>query len=322
MPVDLSLLSNLTSVSVLAFVLGGIGFSLRADLRIPEQAYQVISMTLLFGIGLKGGLALHKSNPADLIQPGILTFALGCVIPLLAFGALGLIRRLNTIDRGAIAAHYGSTSLVTFTSLLVFLDASNINYEKYVNALLVIMEIPGILIGILLAGGIRSALGNRELLREVLLGKTVLLMLGGLIIGLVSGTLGVEKVAPLFVDLQPGILTLFLLNLGYLAMSRIGDLRTVGTGMTVFAIGFPLVAGFIGALAGTLFGMSVGGSAALAVLCASASYIAAPAAVNLALPQASQSLTIVSSLGITFPFNLTLGIPIYIAMAQALASIF
>jgi len=319
--VDLSLLSNLTSVSVLAFVLGGIGFALRADLRIPEQAYQVISMTLLFGIGLKGGLALHKSNPADLIAPGLMTLGLGCLIPMLAFAALRLIKRLNNVDRGAIAAHYGSTSLVTFTSALVFLDASNISYESYVNALLVIMEIPGILIGILLASGIRNALGNRELLREVLLGKTVLLMLGGLIIGLVSGTLGVEKVAPLFVDLQPGILTLFLLNLGYLAMSRIGDLRTVGAGVAIFAVTFPLVAGFIGALAGTAFGMSVGGSAALAVLCASASYIAAPAAVGLALPQASTSLSLVSSLGITFPLNLTLGIPIYIAMSEALVGL-
>ena len=318
---DLSLLSNLTSVSVLAFVLGGIGFALRADLRIPEQAYQVISMTLLFGIGLKGGLALHKSNPADLIAPGLMTLGLGSLIPMLAFAALRLIKRLNNVDRGAIAAHYGSTSLVTFTSALVFLDASNISYESYVNALLVIMEIPGILIGILLASGIRNALGNRELLREVILGKTVLLMLGGLIIGLVSGTLGVEKVAPLFVDLQPGILTLFLLNLGYLAMSRIGDLRTVGAGVAIFAVTFPLVAGFIGALAGTAFGMSVGGSAALAVLCASASYIAAPAAVGLALPQASTSLSLVSSLGITFPLNLTLGIPIYIAMSEALVGL-
>lgn len=321
MPIDSTLLSNLTSVSVLAFVLGGIGFKLKADLRIPEQAYQVISMTLLLGIGLKGGLSLSKSEISSLLKPSFLTLALGCLIPLLAYLILKLLPSLSNVDRGAIAAHYGSTSLVTFTSALVFLESAGINYENYINSLLVIMEIPGILIGILLASGIKNAFKNRELLREVLLGKTVLLMLGGLIIGYVSGETGVDKVAPLFVDLQPGILALFLLNLGYLAISRISDLKIVGARLAVFAIVFPIIAGSIGALAGTIFGISVGGSAAIAVLCASASYIAAPAAVNMALPKASASLSLVSSLGITFPFNLTLGIPIYIGLSQFFANL-
>ena len=321
MVIDSTLLSNLTSVSVLAFVLGGIAFKLKADLRIPEQAYQVISMTLLLGIGLKGGLALSKSEISSIFKPGLLTLALGCLIPLLAFSFLKFLPKLNNTDRGAIAAHYGSTSLVTFTSALVFLDSAGISYESYTNALLVIMEIPGILIGILLASGARQAFQNRELLREVLLGKTVLLMFGGLLIGLISGETGIANVAPLFVDLQPGILALFLLNLGYLAISRISDLRIVGAKLAVFAIAFPLLAGAIGALSGTLFGFSVGGSSALAVLCASASYIAAPAAVNIALPKASASLSLVSSLGITFPFNLTLGIPIYIGMSQLFANL-
>ncbi|MEY4321082.1 MAG: hypothetical protein RLZZ471_1023, partial [Actinomycetota bacterium] len=243
------------------------------------------------------------------------TVLLGCIIPLLAFLVLRFVPALTRVDRGAVAAHYGSTSLVTFSAALVFLDNAGLQYEGVVTTLLVVMEIPGILLGIVLAKGGLRGLKDKELFREVFLGKTVLLMLGGLVIGLLTGAQGFEKVKPLFVDAMPGLLTLFLLTLGIKAGQRLGEFKTLGWRMGAFAVVFPVFAGFLGAAAGSLAGLSIGGATALAVLCASASYIAAPAAVSVALPEASASIPLVSSLGSTFPFNLVFGIPLYLQFA-------
>ncbi len=315
-----SLFSNLLSVPVLAFALGAVAFLLKTDIRIPDAAYKLVSMVLLFGIGLKGGVALHKIQITEVLVPLLITIGLGLLIPSLAYLGLKVFPQLSRIDRGAIAAHYGSTSLVTFTTALVFLEASNIPYESYVTTLLVAMEIPGILLGILFAAGIGKVIHNRELIREVFFGKTILLMVGGLVIGFAAGISGLEKVAPLFVDLQPAVLTLFLLTLGYVAMSNFKDFQVVGLRFGLFAIAFPVIAGAIGSAVGVMAGMSVGGATALAVLCASASYIAAPAACDIAIPEASKSLTLLSSIGITFPFNLAVGIPLYLWFAQTFSN--
>lgn len=312
-------LSNLTSVPVLAFALGVIASRLKSDLRVSKGAYEAITFILLLAIGFKGGLALHSTPLADIALPLILTIVIGCLIPLLAFVLLKAVPRLSRIDRGSLAAHYGSTSLVTFSAALVFLESANVSYEGYVTILLVAMEIPGLLIGITLAKGGLKGLLDRELLREVFLGKTVLLLVGGLVIGGLAGQNALAKVTPLFVDLQPGLLTLFLLSLGFLAGHHFSEFKDIGWRGVVFAIAFPVIAGALGALLGSFSGLSVGGATALATLCASASYIAAPAAVSLSLPTASKSIPIVSSLGVTFPFNLMLGIPIYFQIASWLA---
>lgn len=309
-------IANLTSIPVLAFAFGVIASRLKTDLSVSKGAYEAISFVLLLSIGFKGGIALHATNFGQVGIPLGTTVLLGCMIPLLAFLVLRFVPALNRVDRGSVAAHYGSTSLVTFSAALVFLDNAGFEYEGVVTTLLVVMEIPGILLGIVLAKGGLSGLKDKELLREVFLGKTVLLMLGGLLIGLLAGAKGFENVKPLFVDAMPGLLTLFLLTLGIKAGSQLGEFKNLGWRMGAFAVVFPIFAGFLGAAAGSLAGLSVGGATALAVLCASASYIAAPAAVSVALPSASASIPLVSSLGATFPFNLVLGIPLYLQFAS------
>ena len=312
-------LDNLTSVSVLVFALGFLAARFKSDIRIPEPVYQIISVYLLFGIGLKGGVALNNSDLGEAIPPLLMTIALGSIIPILAFIALKLIRNLNSVDRGAISAHYGSTSLVTFSAALVFLENAKVSYEGFATTLLTAMEIPGIIVGIFLATRQLSAqVPWRESLREIILGKTVILLVGGLVIGAISGDAGYERVTPFFVDLLPGILALFLMHLGYLAGAKAHAIREVGSGLAIFAIIFPIFAGTFGVIGGSLVGLSVGGATVLGVLCASASYIAAPAAVQIALPEANPSLSITASLAITFPFNLIVGIPLIKSIAVLL----
>ncbi|MBM3743331.1 MAG: sodium-dependent bicarbonate transport family permease [Actinobacteria bacterium] len=309
-------LENFTSVSVLVFALGFIAARFKSDIRIPEPVYQIISVYLLFGIGLKGGVALRNSSASGLAQPLLATILLGTLIPILAFIALKLIKNLNEIDRGAISAHYGSTSLVTFTAALVFLENAQVSYEGFATALLTVMEVPGIIVGIFLATRhLNRKVSWSESLREAILGKTVVLLVGGLIIGAISGDAGYEKVAPFFVNILPGILALFLMHLGFLAGAKAHAIKEVGPSLAIFAIAFPIFVGTLGVIGGALSGLSVGGATILGVLCASASYIAAPAAVQIAIPEANPSLSITSSLAITFPFNLLIGIPLMKALA-------
>ena len=314
-------LSSLTSIPVLAFALLILASLLKTDISISKNAVEIISFVLLLAIGLKGGFALQKNGLGDSGLPILTTLLLGSLIPLIAFALLKLVRKLSQVDRGAIAAHYGSKSLVTFTAALVFMDNSKIEYEGIVTTLLVVMEVPGLLIGILLAKGGLSAIKDKELLKEVFFGKTVLLLLGGVVMGYISGPQGYESVKTLFVDAQPGLLTLFLLTLGIKAGNNFKHFRSLGPALVGFAIAMPLIGGGLGAAAGSAIGLSVGGATALAVLCASASYIAAPAAVSIALPTANQSVPITAALGITFPFNLLIGLPIYFWLAQTFTGI-
>ncbi len=313
---------SLLSIPVLAFILGIIAARLKADLRLPDAVYQATAMYLLLAIGLKGGVALRDADPAEVVSPIVLSIILGLTIPVAAFFVLRVMTRLNSVDRGAMAAHYGSTSLVTFTAALVFLDTLGVAYEGYVVTLLAIIEVPGILVGLLLAGRAASGARTSDVLREVVTGRSVLLLAGGVVIGALSGPVGFERVEPFFGSLFTGVLTLFLLEMGVLTGRRLGDLRTAGWGVVLFAIVFPVAAGALGVASALAIGMTPGGSMVLGVLCASASYIAAPAAVRLALPSANPGITLTTSLGITFPFNLIIGIPLYWWMAQELAGAF
>jgi hypothetical protein len=351
-------LTNLTSVPVLAFVLGVVSTSLlRSPLRLPDSIYRFLSFYLLLAIGVKGGVALSKAHISDVVWPAIAALALGIVIPIGAFVALKLVTRLGVTDRGALAAHYGSTSLVTFTAATALLAATSIPVEGFAPTLLSIMEVPGIVVGLALVGLTRRAkapavpveqrvlvgaggvgasesvdpasraadLPSRDhdsdaaswsaTMREVLTAPSVLLLVGGLVIGLITGPTGFEKVDPLFNGLFQGLLALFLLHMGAVAGETLSSVRRAGAGLVGFALVFPVVAGTIGVLAGTAVGLSVGGAAILGVLCASASYIAAPAAVSLALPKADRGLCLSASLGMTFPFNLLIGIPLLVALA-------
>jgi len=309
--------NNLTSVAVLVFILGFIGARIKSDVRIPDSVYQMISIYLLFGIGLKGGHALKDTSFSSFAMPAVATLGLGVLIPLLAFLTLKLIRKLSDIDRGAIAAHYGSTSLVTFSAALLYLENSKIHVEGFATALLTLLEIPGVVVGVYLGSRHRAnKVQWSKTLREVVTGKTVLLLVGGLVIGSVTTQAGFLKVAPFFIDLQSGFLALFLLHLGYLAGSNWSEIKKVGSSVALFGIVFPICSGALGVLVGHSVGLSLGGATILGVLCASGSYIAAPAAVSIGLPEANAPLALMSSIGVTFPFNLILGIPIYLEIAK------
>jgi hypothetical protein len=312
-------LDNLLSPPVLGFALGLVAVLIGGDLRLPDAVYQGLSMYLLLAIGIKGGVALRASNIGDVVLPVIAAIGLGLLIPVLAYLILRRATPLSGLDRGAIAAHYGSTSLVTFTAALVFLEASSIAVEGFATTLLAVMEIPGIVVGLLLAGrAANRTLSWRASLHEILVGKSILLLVGGLVLGVLTGASGYERIEPFFGALFVGILTLFLVELGTLAGRRLPDLRQAGIGLPLFALLFPILAGTIGAAAGSLAGLSIGGATILAVLSASASYIAAPAAVRLALPEANPGYYLTASLGITFPFNLIIGIPLYLEIAQVI----
>ena len=315
-------LSNLVSVGVLAFVFGFIAARVKSDVRVPEQIYQFLSIYLLFGIGLKGGHSLKSVTFEEVFAPALTTVIAGALIPVFAYFSLRLVRALSVVDRGSIAAHYGSTSLVTFSAALLFLESNSIYVEGFAPALLTLMEIPGLIVGIYLGSRTPgSDVKWSETLKEVLLGKTVLLLFGGLFIGAVSTNEGYEKVSPFFIGLLSGLLVLFLLHLGYLAGFNFAEVRKVGKPLIVFGVLFPLIVGVLGVALGGAIGLSIGGATILGVLCASASYIAAPAAVSVALPKANATVALMSSIGVTFPFNLIIGIPVYFKVAEFLSTL-
>lgn len=363
MPIDL-LTATLLSPAVLAFLLGMAAVAVRSDLAVPETMVKGLSLYLLLAIGIKGGVALRAEEPATIAGPLVLAAALGVVIPVLAFGALRLLTRLDRAERGAIAAHYGSTSLVTFTAALAVVAAAGVAVPGYAPALLAVLEVPGIIVGILLArraarttaavthrspaligagrrggdpanaptaletaGGVAPEAAPpaplalsplRRTLHEVFTGTSVVLLVGGIAIGALLGAEGIVPIAPLVVEAFPGVLVLFLLAMGLAAGAQLRAARRGGPGLLVFALAFPLIAGALGVVAGSAIGMGVGGAAVLGVLCASASYIAAPAAVRVALPEVPLALPLAASLGVTFPLNLVAGIPIMLVLAQAL----
>ncbi len=309
--------TNLTSPVVLAFVLGAVAALIRSDLRIPEQIYALLSIYLLLAIGLKGGAALSEADVADLWRPLLAAMLLSCGIPVLVFAATRLAGRLSVPDAAALGAHYGSVSVVTFTAGTAFLATAGVSSEGFLPSLLAVMEIPAIVVALVLARSRTSGANLTGALHEVVAGRSIVLLVGGLVIGLVAGTDGLAPVSPVFVDLFSGVLLLFLLEMGITAAGRLRDLRTGGVFVVAFGLAAPVVNGGIGVLAGTWSGLSVGGTTLLGVLAASASYIAAPAAVRLALPEANPAIYLTAALGVTFPFNLTLGIPLFHELAKA-----
>ena len=312
-------MANLLSPLLLSFVLGALAVLLRSDLRFPEPVFNALSIYLMLAIGLKGGVELSRLSPGQFVLPGLAALGLGMAIPLWCHLLLRRLGGFSVADAAALAAHYGSVSAVTFVAVLAYLDAVGLTFEGYAPALLAIMEVPAIVVALALArlGGATGVAGGRvgEAVREILAGKSVLLLAGGLAIGAIVGEAGYARVKPLFSDLFQGALCLFLLELGMLAAGRMADFRRVGPFLAGFAVVMPVLHGALWVLVGHGIGMSTGGATVLGTLAASASYIAAPAAVRLALPQANPGYYLTASLAITFPFNLTIGLPLYQAMA-------
>lgn len=312
-------------VVVFFFLLGVLARLVGSDLRLPEALYETLAIYLLLAIGLKGGIELSKQPLAALLPQVLACMALGFAIPFVLFPLLrGL--KLAGADAAAVAAHYGSVSVVTFAVATASLARQGIAHESHAAMWVAVMEAPGIVAGILLARlaarrdgtGVVTRWG--ELARDVLFGKSVLLLAGGLAIGAIAGDAGTAPIKAVFVDPFKGVLALFLLELGLVAGARLAEVRRLGAAVVIVGVCAPPLLGLAGALLGWALGLSTGGVAILATLAASASYIAAPTAMRIAVPEANAALSITAALGITFPFNIVVGIPLYIALAQRLTA--
>lgn len=295
------------------FLLGFLARLARSDLKIPAQLYEALSIYLLLAIGLKGGMELARQDALHILPQAIAVMSLGVLIPLIAYPVLRRLGRFDRFNAAAIAGHYGSVSVVTFAVAIDYLVARGSEFEAYIPLFLVLLEMPGIAMGIVLArmGGELSKVRWGALGHEIVFGKSMVLLGGGLLIGWVAGPDGLSPLEPFFFNLFKGVLCLFLLEMGLVAASQAGALRTSGPFLIAFAVGMPVVSAFLGGFLGAVIGLSAGGALLLATLAASASYIAAPAAMRIAIPEANPGLSITAALVITFPFNILIGIPLY-----------
>ncbi|MDP2083751.1 MAG: sodium-dependent bicarbonate transport family permease [Gemmobacter sp.] len=313
--------ANLTSPMILSFVLGLLAALARSDLSIPEAIAKGMSIYLLFAIGFKGGVSLNGHGlDAQLLGALLAGIVLSAALPFAAFALLGVMTRLSVLDRGAVAAHYGSISIVTFVTAISVLQSAGLEHEGYMVAVAAAMEAPAILSALWLVarqqGGVRD---QGHLMREILLNGSIVLLVGAFAIGWITGPSGQAQIDALITAPFKGILCLFLLDMGLVAGR---GLRAAGGILTPGLVAFGMLMPVLGSLAGLALalplGLTAGGAMLMATLAASASYIAVPAAMRVALPEANPSVYLTLSLGITFPFNLTLGLPLYLALAEAL----
>lgn len=319
---DAAALQTFTSPVVLFFLLGLLAAFIRSDLAIPEAIAKGMSLYLMAAIGLKGGVAVSESgmslNIAAALGAGI---AASFLIPFIAYAVLKSFGKLDKLNSGAVAAHYGSVSVVTYVTAVEILEFSAVPAAGFMVAVLAAMETPAILSGLMLAkSGDKdsNADDRREMMKEVFLNASVVLLLGSFAIGIVAGPSGFSEVSPFFEAGFKGVLCIFLLDMGLIAARRIMDSRAITWRLTIIALALPVFNGTLGVLAGTGIGLDVGSAAAFGVLCASASYIAVPAAMRLALPQADPGIYLTMSLSITFPFNILINIGLLTALAKFL----
>ena len=310
------IVDTLTSPVILFFVLGIFAALIKSDLAIPEAFAKAMSIYLMAAIGLKGGIEVSASGfTPDLAAAALAGLALSFLLPFMAFAMLTRLGGLGQIDAGAVAAHYGSVSVVTFVTAKEILTGQGLSPAGYMVAVLALMETPAIISGLLLArrGQARSASsgGGNGLMHEVFANGSVVLLVGSFFIGLIAGKDGFEPVKPLFDTGFRGVLCLFLLDMGLIAARRLMQSKKLNARLVSLAVALPLINGSLGVVIGTLIGLDVASAAALGILAASASYIAVPAAMRMALPEADPGIYLSMSLGITFPFNIILGITLF-----------
>lgn len=329
-------IDNLFTPVVLFFALGLIASFVKSDLKFPAGLSEALSIYLLMAIGIKGGIELSEHSLSHMLKPILGAIFLGTVIPIVTL----MICRWMGLDLKnsiGLAASYGSVSIVTYGAAVAFLGHAQTDYESYMGAMVVIMESPAILVSLFLLKTIEQRKGSPSVysrsfgimggrsftnwidpavLRESLFGKSVLLLLGSLLVGWSVGHEAMPTIKPLFIDLYSSILILFLLNMGLIAGQRLGVVCQYGMKLILAGVFLPVLLGMLGVWVGYVSDLSLGGMTLMGVLAGSASYIAAPAALRSSVPEANPSIYLGLSLGITFPFNLTLGIPIYYQMAQ------
>ena len=306
-------------VVVLFFLLGLLAGLARSELKLPPALYDSLSLVLLLAIGLKGGEGLAKHPLFPLVPQLAVVIALGIVLTIVAHAVLR--RRFAAADAASIAAHYGSVSVATFAVGVNWLNSRGIDFEPQLPIFLAVMEVPPILVGIVLARGLRSGIDWQKLGHEAFFGKGVVLLLGGMAIGWLAGPDGLAPVKPLFYDLFKGALAIFLLEMGLIVARQTDVLRRQGAFLMTFGLVMPLVSSLLGAACGLLLGLSVGGTMLLSTLAASASYIAVPATMRLAVPAANPALSLAAVLGVTFPFNILAGLPFYYWLAERFSGV-
>jgi len=312
------------SPPVLFFVLGMVAVFLKSDLRIPRQIGKLMSLYLLWAIGFTGGVKIADTGlDAEALWSIVIGVSLAALQPFAVFAILK--RKLGAENAAAVAAAYGSVSAVTFLTASNLLDESSIAYGGHMVAVMALMESPAIAVSIILLRRAQSSSGSTEkqaswgvILHEAFLNGPVLLLLGSLIVGLITGERGFEAFKPLCKDLFNGVLVFFLLDLGVLAARRMRSFFAHGISLALFGVIFPPVAALIALMFAKFAGLTLGDATLLAVLASSASYIAVPAAARIAIPKAESSIYIGLALAVTFPFNVIIGIPLYLAFAKSI----
>ncbi|MEI8282634.1 MAG: sodium-dependent bicarbonate transport family permease [Armatimonadota bacterium] len=307
--------TNLLAPIFLAFLLGWVATWVRSDLKFPDGLYSGLSAYLMLAIGLKGGAELSHAQPAQLIGPIVATIILSIATPGIAYLASRKVFKYEKADAAALAAHYGSVSAVTFIAATSFAEATHIAAPGFMPALVAILEIPAIVVGLALGrSGNEEPLGKA--LRQLVTSKSIFLLLGGLIIGMLSTKASLTQIQPLFGDLFKGALVIFMLDMGLIASARFKEVRGHAARLIGFGILVPVINGLLGTFLGLKAGLPIGGAGVLGTMTASASYIAAPAAVRSALPTANPGIYLPAAIAITFPFNLSLGIPLFFEAAR------
>ena len=313
--------ANLLTPMILCFALGLFAALARSELTIPEAVAKGMSIYLLFALGFKGGVSVADHGlDARLIAALLVGVALSFAIPFVAFALLKTMTRLSVTDAAAVAAHYGSISIVTFVTGSSVVQAAGLEAEGYMVAVAAAMEAPAIISALYIASrfGGRAERMDADLWREILLNGSIVLLVGAFLIGLVTGEPGMARIESFIVSPFQGVLCLFLLDMGLVAGRGMRSARGVMTGgVLLFGLLMPVIGAALGLGAGLALGLSTGGVALMMVLAGSASYIAVPAAMRVALPDANPSVYLTLSLGVTFPFNLTIGIPAWVAVATA-----
>jgi hypothetical protein len=316
---------NLLSPAILFFALGILAGVVKSDLTVPESISRYLSIYLMMAIGFKGGAALAGTDSVTVTLLLVLVagVAMSFLQPFAAYGLLRLTTRLDPPTRAAISGHYGSVSIVTFVTAISFLGQAGVSHESYVVAVLALMEAPAILTALYIAHraapqtlAATQQAGGR-LAREILTNGAILLLFGSFVIGMLSGESGLAKMEGFLVTPFQGILALFLLDMGLLVARQLHHMRAFSLPLAAFGIYMPLLGASAGLALSALIGLDAGTATLFMVLCGSASYIAVPAAMRLALPEAKAAIYLPLSLAITFPFNITLGIPLYLWAAQA-----
>jgi hypothetical protein len=316
-------IGNILSPVVLFFLLGALAALAKSDLAIPDAVAKALALYLMMSIGLKGGIEVARQGVTPTLAWAVVAgAALSFLLPVLAFALLRVTTRLDSLNAAAVAAHYGSISAVTLAAALDVLARVNLVPEGYMVAVAAVMETPAIICALLLARRASpkvETVSTGELLREASLNGSVVTLVGSFFIGWIVGPAGLKPVAPLFIDMFRGLLCIFLLDMGLVAGRGLARARKyLDVRLLAFAIAMPLISGAIAAVLGYWLGLSTGGVMIFITLAASASYIAAPAAMRIALPQAEPAIYLTLSLGVTFPFNLTIGLPLYLMVAQIL----